>query len=162
MTARPEVTAYIALGANLGDPAQALRSAILHLGAIPGVRLLQSSSLYRSAPVDSSGPDYINAVVEVATTLNAPSLLTAMQAIELGAGRERPYVNAPRTLDLDLLLYGSAGIASPSLTLPHPRMWGRAFVLLPLHEIAPVLVPSKALNAVAGQACAFSAPSGLV
>ena len=162
MTARPEVTAYIGLGANLGDPAQALRSAILHLGAIPGVRLLQSSSLYRSAPVGSSGPDYINAVVEVATTLNAPSLLTAMQAIELGAGRERPYVNAPRTLDLDLLLYGSAGIASPSLTLPHPRMWGRAFVLLPLHEIAPVLVPSKALNAVAGQACALSAPSGLV
>ena len=162
MTARPEVTAYIGLGANLGDPVQAVRSAALQLGATPGVRLLQASSLYRSAPVDSSGPNYINAVVEIATTLTAPHLLAVLQAIEQAAGRERPYINAPRTLDLDLLLYGSAGIASPRLTLPHPRMWQRAFVLLPLHEIAPVLVPSKALNAVAGQACAFSASSGLV
>jgi 2-amino-4-hydroxy-6-hydroxymethyldihydropteridine diphosphokinase len=141
---------------------QAVRGAVLQLGNTPGVRLLQASGLYRSAPVDSSGPNYINAVVEVATILTAPRLLASLQAIEQAAGRERPYVNAPRTLDLDLLLYGSGGIASPRLTLPHPRMWGRAFVLLPLHEIAPRLVPGRALSAVAGQACAFSASSGLV
>jgi 2-amino-4-hydroxy-6-hydroxymethyldihydropteridine diphosphokinase len=161
MTARSEVTAYIGLGANLGHPEQALRSAILQLGSTPGIRLLQASSLYRSVPVDSSGPDYINAVAEVATTLTAPSLLAALQAIEQAAGRERPYVNAPRTLDLDLLLYGGARIASPLLTVPHPRMWERAFVLLPLHEIAPELVPSEGLNAMAGQACAFHAFSRL-
>jgi 2-amino-4-hydroxy-6-hydroxymethyldihydropteridine diphosphokinase len=157
MTERPDITAYIGLGANLGDPAHAVRRAIEQLATTPGVRLLQASRLYRSAPVDSSGPDYVNAVAEIATNLTAPSLLAALQAIELSAGRERPYVNAPRTLDLDLLLYGSAGVASPRLTLPHPRMWERAFVLLPLHEIAPDLVPSKALRAVAAQACAFGA-----
>ena len=162
MTARSEVTAYIGLGANLGDPEQALRSAILQLGSTPGIRLLQASSLYRSAPVDSSGPDYINAVAEIATILTAPSLLAALQAIEQAAGRERPYVNAPRTLDLDLLLYGGARIASPLLTVPHPRMWERAFVLLPLHEIAPELVLSEGLNVLAGQACAFHALSRLV
>lgn len=160
MTARPEVTAYIGLGANLGDPAQAVRCAIEQLGSVPGVRLLQASSFYRSAPVDASGPDYINAVTEVATTLTAPSLLAALQAIELNAGRERPYVNAPRTLDLDLLLYGDARMASPQLTVPHPRMWARAFVLLPLHEIAPGLVSADAWHAVAGQACAPDTSSG--
>jgi len=155
MTERPEVTAYIGLGANLGDRVQAVRSAVEQLGAVPSVRLLQASSLYRSAPVDAGGPDYINAVVEIATTLTAPALLAALQAIEQAAGRERPYVNAPRTLDLDLLLYGGARIDSPRLTLPHPRMWERAFVLLPLHEIAPGLVPRKALTAVvAGQGIA--------
>jgi 2-amino-4-hydroxy-6-hydroxymethyldihydropteridine diphosphokinase len=123
---------------------------------------LQASSFYRSAPVDSSGPDYINAVAEVATTLTAPHLLAALQAIEQAAGRERPYVNAPRTLDLDLLLFGSARVASVLLTVPHPRMWERAFVLRPLHELAPWLVPNEALSAVAGQACALRASSGLV
>jgi 2-amino-4-hydroxy-6-hydroxymethyldihydropteridine diphosphokinase len=160
MTARPEVTAYIGLGANLGNPAQAVRSAIEQLGAAPGVRLLQASSLYRSAPVDSSGPDYINAAAEIATTLTAPSLLTTLQAIELSAGRERPYVNAPRTLDLDLLLYGDAQIASPQLTVPHPRMGARAFVLLPLKELVPGLVSTDALRAVAGQACEWTDSSG--
>ena len=162
MTARPEVTAYIGLGANLGDPAQAAHSAIEQLGAAPSMRLLQASSLYRSAPVDASGPDYINAVAEIATTLTAPSLLAALQTIELNAGRERPYVNAPRTLDLDLLLYGDASIDSPLLTVPHPRMWARAFVLLPLHEIAFGLVSADALHAVAGQACELIASSGRV
>lgn len=161
MTTRSAVTAYIGLGANLGDPEQALRSAILQLGATPGVRLLQASSLYRSAPVDASGPDYINAVAEIATRLTAPNLLAALQAIEQAAGRERPYVNAPRTLDLDLLLFGSARMASTLLTLPHPRMWARAFVLRPLNELSPGLVSAEALQAVANQVCGVSSVSGL-
>ncbi len=154
MKARAEVTAYIGLGANLGAAEQAVRSAMAQLDTSFGVRLVRASSLYRSAPVESSGPDYLNAVAEIATTLAAPHLLTTLQAIEQAAGRERPYVNAPRTLDLDLLLYGSAGIDSPKLTVPHPRMWVRAFVLLPLHEIAPGLVPREALSAVSGQSVA--------
>lgn len=149
---RPEVTAYVALGANLGDAAQTLRDALTALGRRPGNRLVKASSLYRTAPIESSGPDYINAVAEVASTLTAPDLLTALQAIEDGAGRERPYRNAPRTLDLDLLLYGSARIYSPELTVPHPRMWERAFVLIPLCEIAPGLVNDDALTNVSGQA----------
>ena len=161
---RPEVTVYVALGANLGDAAQTLRDALQALGRRPGLRLLKASSLYRTAPVDSSGPDYLNAVAEVATTLSAPALLAALQAIECDAGRERPYRNAPRTLDLDLLLYGSARIDSPDLTVPHPRMWARAFVLVPLAEIAPTLVGVDALHAVAGQGVtrcnANSAPTG--
>jgi 2-amino-4-hydroxy-6-hydroxymethyldihydropteridine diphosphokinase len=148
---RPEVTAYVALGANLGDAAATLRQALQTLGATPGLRLVRTSSLYRTAPVDSSGPDYVNAVAEVTTTLTAPALLRALQAIENAAGRERPYRNAPRTLDLDLLLYGSARIESPELTVPHPRMGERAFVLVPLAEVAPALVGAQALQAVAGQ-----------
>jgi 2-amino-4-hydroxy-6-hydroxymethyldihydropteridine diphosphokinase len=152
MTAqRPEVTAYVALGANLGDAAQTLRGALHTLGQTPGLRLIRASSLYRTAPVDSSGPDYINAVAEVATVLTAPALLKALQAMEAAAGRERPYRNAPRTLDLDLLLYGSARIASPELTVPHPRMWARAFVVVPLAAIAPCLVNTDVLNGVSGQ-----------
>ena len=149
---RTEVTAYVALGANLGDAAQTLRDAFLALDRTPGIRLTKASSLYRTAPIDSSGPDYINAVAEVASTLTAPALLTALQSIENAAGRERPYRNAPRTLDLDLLLYGSARIDSPSLTVPHPRMWERAFVLVPLCEIAPGRVNDDALTNVSGQA----------
>lgn len=150
-TGRPEVTAYVALGANLGDAASTLRDALQTLGRTPGLSLLRASSLYRTAPIDSSGPDYLNAVAEVATTLSAPALLAALQGIENAAGRERPYRNAPRTLDLDLLLYGSARIDSPDLTVPHPRMWERAFVLVPLAEIARGVVPDEALRAVAGQ-----------
>jgi 2-amino-4-hydroxy-6-hydroxymethyldihydropteridine diphosphokinase len=149
---RPEVTTYVALGANLGDAAQALRDALAALTGVPGVRLVRASSLYRSAPIESSGPDYINAVAEIATMLTAPDLLSALQAIEHGAGRERPYRNAPRTLDLDLLLYGSASIDSATLTVPHPRMWERAFVLVPLHEIAPGLVSEAMRKAVSKQA----------
>lgn len=148
---RAEVTAFVALGANLGDAARALRDSLAALANAPGVRLLKASSLYRTAPIESSGPDYINAVAEIATTLSAPDLLTALQAIEQGAGRERPYRNAPRTLDLDLLLYGSASIDSDTLTVPHPRMWERAFVLLPLHEIAPRLVTDAMRKAVSTQ-----------
>ena len=151
MPQRAEVTAFVALGANLGDPAQALREALQRLSETPGVRLVRASSVYRTAPIDSSGPDYLNAVAEIATTLTAPDLLTALQAIEQGAGRERPYRNAPRTLDLDLLLYGSARIHSATLTVPHPRMGERAFVLVPLSEIAPERVTDEALAAVSGQ-----------
>jgi 2-amino-4-hydroxy-6-hydroxymethyldihydropteridine diphosphokinase len=155
MMARDEVTAFVGLGANLGDAVQAVRTAIEQLGVAPGLRLVRTSSLYRTAPMDSSGPDYINAVAEVATTLTAPELLTVLQTIELAAGRERPYVNAPRTLDLDVLLYGSGCIDSPWLTVPHPRMWERAFVLVPLAEIAPGAVPVDALVAVQQQTIAL-------
>ena len=151
MPQRDEVTAFVALGANLGDPAQALREALRCMSETPGLRLVRASSLYRTAPMDSSGPDYLNAVAEIATTLTAPDLLTTLQAIEQGAGRERPYRNAPRTLDLDLLLYGSARIHSATLIVPHPRMGERAFVLVPLSEIAPERVTDEALAAVSGQ-----------
>ena len=137
---RAPVTAYIGIGANLGDAQQAVRQAIEDLGRVPRVQLLGASSLYRTAPIDSSGPDYINAVAQVQTTLCAPDFLWRLQALEQGAGRERPYRNAPRTLDLDLLLYGDARIASAELTVPHPRMWERAFVVVPLAEIAPGMV----------------------
>lgn len=150
MTREP-VPAWVALGANLGDAPQAVRDAIAAIGRLPGTTVEKQSSLYRTAPVDSSGPDYINAVVEIATTLTAPALLVALQAIEQAAGRERPYRNAPRTLDLDILLYGQAGISSPTLTIPHPRMYERAFVLVPLAEIAPAMVTGEQLESVAGQ-----------
>ena len=148
---RPAVTAHVALGANLGDAAQTLHHALRVLAHTPGVQLLSVSGLYRTAPLESSGPDYFNAVVELTTRLTAPGLLAALQGIERQFGRERPYINAPRTLDLDLLLYGSARIESPALTVPHPRMWARAFVLVPLADLAPHLVGVAALQAVAGQ-----------
>ena len=115
-------------------------------------RLLRASGLYRSAPWEASGPDFINAVAAVETGLDAHELLRALQALELQAGRERPYRNAPRTLDLDLLLYGDAVIDTPDLSVPHPRLRERAFVLLPLAEISPALVTADELQAVAGQA----------
>lgn len=152
--ARSDVTAFVALGANLGDAEQALRGAFKALDEVPGVRVVRTSSLYRTAPIQSTGPDYVNAVAEVSTTLTAPALLDALQAIENGAGRERPYRNAPRTLDLDLLLFGEARIDSPRLTVPHPRMWQRAFVLVPLAEIAPHLVSEETLAVVESQSIA--------
>ena len=139
-------------GRVLGDePAQALRQALQQLAQLPHSSLLRASSLYRSAPVDGSGPSYINAVACLQTQLTAPDLMLALQTLEQQAGRERPYRNAPRTLDLDLLLYGSAHVSSPALTVPHPRMHQRAFVLVPLAEIAPALVSPQQLQAVAGQ-----------
>ena len=134
------VDAYIGLGANLGDPAAALHAALAALAALPETELVRASSLYRSAPVDSSGPDYLNAAARLRTRLDARALLARMQAIERAHGRERPYRNAPRTLDLDLLLFGETRIAEPGLVVPHPRMHERAFVLAPLAEIAPALV----------------------
>lgn len=149
---REPVTAYVALGANLGDAAGALRDALQALAQTSGISGLRCSRLYRSAPVDASGPDFINAVAELRTVLSAPDLLDALQAIETDAGRLRPYRHAPRTLDLDLLLYGSASVSSPRLTVPHPRMWQRAFVLLPLAELAPQQVTAGQLAAVVDQA----------
>ncbi len=154
------VTAYVALGANLGDAVMALQQAVEAMNRLPLTQVRQSSSLYKTAPLDTdsgnevraSGGDYFNAVVELVTGLTAPALLEHLQQIEQQAGRERPYRNAPRTLDLDLLLYGSARIASARLTVPHPRMTQRAFVLVPLAEIAPGLVSAEQLKAVAHQA----------
>ena len=148
---REPVLAHVALGANLGDAARSVRDAMDALERLPGTRGLARSSLYRTAPIDAGGPDYVNAVVQLSTRLPAPGLLDLLQKIERAAGRERPYHHAPRTLDLDLLLYGDARIDSPRLTVPHPRMMGRAFVLRPLAEIAPQHVPAQALAAVANQ-----------
>ncbi len=145
------MSAWIGLGANLGDARATLRSAVQAMAALPGTRVLRASSLYRSAPVDANGPDYLNAVVELDTTLAPLDLLHALQAIEQGAGRERPYRNAPRTLDLDLLLYHEQRLNGAQLTVPHPRMYERAFVLLPLAELAPALVDAVSLAAVTGQ-----------
>lgn len=131
--------AWIGLGANLGDAQHALGAALHALAALPGTRIAAISSLYRSAPVDAQGPDYLNAVVALDTCLGAEDLLAALWVIEGAAGRERPYPNAPRVLDLDLLLYNSISIATPVLTVPHPRMHTRAFVLAPLAELAPTL-----------------------
>lgn len=136
MTAVP-VLAYVGLGANLGDTAATLKAALQALSELPGTQLLRTSSFYRTAPIDSHGPDYLNAVVAVQTTLTPDGLLAHLQRIEQAGGRERPYRNAPRTLDLDLLLYGEARLASSALTVPHPRLHERAFVLVPLAEIAP-------------------------
>ena len=146
--------AWIGLGANLGERDATLRQAVRAIAALPGTQVLRTSSLYRSAPVDAGGPDYLNAVAEIVTSLAPHALLAALQAIERGAGRERPYRNAPRTLDLDILLYGDAHIATPDLIVPHPCMLERAFVLLPLAELVPARVPPEALRAVADQAIA--------
>ena len=143
--------AFVSLGANLGDAVQAVRDAMEAIDALPGVSIARRSSLYRSAPVDAGGPDYVNAVVELSTGLKADELLAQLQAIENAAGRKRPHRNAPRTLDLDILLYGTLRIDSLSLTVPHPRMNERAFVLVPLAEIAPQRVAAAQLHAVAGQ-----------
>ena len=148
---RPPITAFVALGANLGDAPATLRAAFNALDELPATRLLKHSRLWRSAPVDATGSDYINAAAAVETRLTAPALLHELLALEARFGRQRPYHHAPRTLDLDLLLYGGARIASPQLTLPHPRMWQRAFVLRPLAEIAPHLVSADMLAAVEGQ-----------
>ena len=150
------ITAYIALGANLGDAAQAVRDAIQAIDALPQVQVTQQSSLYRTAAQESTpghppSPDYINAVIAVLSTQPAQALLEQLQKIEQQAGRKRPYLNAPRTLDLDILLYGDAQIQTETLTVPHPRMWQRAFVLVPLAEIAPQLVSGERLEEVKGQ-----------
>jgi 2-amino-4-hydroxy-6-hydroxymethyldihydropteridine diphosphokinase len=148
---RPEVLAYLALGANLGDAQASLQAATVSIAALPATRLVAASSLYRTAPLEATGPDFINAVVAISTRLNAHELLLRLQRLEIGAGRERSYRNAPRTLDLDILLYGDASLCSPVLQVPHPRMFERAFVLVPLAEIAPDKVSAAQLGAVAGQ-----------
>ena len=134
------VMAYIGLGANLNDPAAQVGDAFAELDRIPRTRLVARSSLYATAPVGNvNQPDFINAVAQVETALAPRALLAALLDIEQRHGRERSFRNAPRTLDLDLLLYGDARFHEDHLTLPHPRMTERAFVLLPLTEIAPKL-----------------------
>lgn len=141
----------LGLGANLGDARAAVRQAMADVAALDGVEWVAASSLYGSAPLDADGPDYVNAVVQVRTTLSPGDLLSRLQDIELRAGRQRPYRNAPRTLDLDILLYGDTVLDSADLQIPHPRMWQRAFVVLPLAEIAPAWVSPVQVQAVAGQ-----------
>ena len=148
---RDVVSVYLGLGANLGDAQQAVHNASAELANLPLTEWVASSSLYQSSPVDAQGPDFVNAVVHLKTRLNAIDLLHACQAIENRAGRERPYPNAPRTLDIDILLFGEGNIQSKELLIPHPKMKDRAFVLLPLSEISPQLVSAADLLQVSGQ-----------
>jgi 2-amino-4-hydroxy-6-hydroxymethyldihydropteridine diphosphokinase len=134
-----EVVAYIGIGANLGDAADNVREALIALNTIYATRVTAQSSLFRTAPVEADGDDYVNAVARVTTALPAEELLQALLQLEQTFGRERSYVNAPRTLDLDVLLYGDRIIGSDSLTVPHPRMTTRAFVLIPLLQIDPFI-----------------------
>ena len=143
-SAAAPVDAYVGIGSNLGDRAAEIERALGELAGLPATRLAARSALYRSAPFEASGGEYLNAVARLRTKLAPVDLLHALQAIELAHGRERPFANAPRTLDLDLLLCGGAVLASDALTLPHPRLHERAFVLVPLAEIAPdVVVPGR-------------------
>ncbi|HYS51517.1 MAG TPA: 2-amino-4-hydroxy-6-hydroxymethyldihydropteridine diphosphokinase [Burkholderiales bacterium] len=147
--------AFIGLGANLGDPEAQVHRAFAALAELPGTRLLAASSLYRSAPVGVVAQlDFVNAVAEVETALTARALLEALLAEERRFGRTRGFPNAPRTLDLDLLLYGDRVIAEPGLVVPHPRMHERAFVLAPLAEIAPeIAIPGMGRAAALLAAC---------
>ena len=136
---------FIALGANLGDPVATVNAAIFALRSLPHTEFIAASSLYRTAPVGlKHQPDFINAVVELAAVSSAPELLESLFALEERFGRRRSVRNAPRTLDLDLLLYGDQCSDDPQLTLPHPRLHQRAFVLAPLAEIAPrLMIPGR-------------------
>lgn len=131
--------AYIGIGANLGDARQAVKDAIVCLAQQVGITIVARSSLYRSAPVEADGNDYFNAVAKLETSLTAAQLLRICHHIEDQFGRERPYQNAPRTLDLDLLLFGDETHDGSQLTVPHPRVAARAFTLLPLLELDPEL-----------------------
>ena len=145
------VWAFIGLGSNLGDSRATIEAALHRLSQAAGILELRASGLYNSAPLDAGGGDYVNAVAHIHTELTAPALLQVLQHMEDRAGRMRPYPNAPRTLDLDLLLYGEGRIVSPTLVVPHPRMRERAFVLLPLQELAPQHVALEDLNRTAHQ-----------
>lgn len=149
--------AWLGIGANLGDARQTLKDAVVCLAQQHTITVLAKSSLYRTAPVDAGGDDYFNCVVKLDTRLSVRDLLGLCHRIEHHFGRERPFRNAPRTLDIDILLYGEAIIDEPDLIVPHPRMTGRAFVLAPLAEVDPGLaipgqgVVSAFLPAVAEQ-----------
>jgi 2-amino-4-hydroxy-6-hydroxymethyldihydropteridine diphosphokinase len=137
--------AYVALGSNLQDPRQQVLRALSELNGLPGTCVVAQSSLYLTTPLGyDNQPDFINAVAAVDTTLGAPELMRALLALETAHGRERPFPNAPRVLDLDLLLYDALQLDTLELTLPHPRLHERGFVLLPLAEIAPELaIPGR-------------------
>lgn len=149
-------TAFIALGSNLDDPVAQVSAAMVALDALPQTRVLRRSSLYRTAPVGYlDQPDFINAVVQVETALAPHPLLDALLALERSRGRTREFHNAPRTLDLDLLLYDDRVLHEHGLTLPHPEMHRRAFVLQPLLEIAPdCVIPGVGSAAAAMRDCA--------
>ncbi len=151
--------AFVGLGSNLGDPEKKLREGLAALCALRGVHVAAASSLYRSAPIGNAGqPDFVNAVAWLSTGLAPRGLLAALLKIERGFGRERSFRNAPRTLDLDLLLYDADTIAEPGLIVPHPRMHERAFVLVPLVEIAPNCeIPGKGRAAALLDLCAGQA-----
>ena len=136
--------AYIGLGGNLGDPVSRVRGGLTAMAQLSGSRLVAQSALYRSAPIGPpEQPEYINAVACLDTELLPRALLRALQSVEVGLGRVRGAVRwGPRTLDLDILMYGDLQLAEPQLTIPHPRMAQRAFVLIPLREVAPgIMVP---------------------
>ena len=138
-------------GANLGKAQATVLQAILDVGALATSQLVKASSLYASAPHEAAGPEFVNAVAMYDTDLPPLALLDALQNLEKTAGRERPHLNAPRTLDLDIIFYGDIALDSPCLTLPHPRWQKRAFVLVPLAEISPDKVSPALLSSVANQ-----------
>ena len=140
--------ACVAFGANLGDAVATVQQALRDVAGLSQTQLVKTSLLYRSAPYEAQGPDFINAVALVQTQLSPLALLHALQALELKSGRERPYINAPRTLDLDVIFYGDVTLTTPELTLPHPRWHERAFVLQPLAEVWPERVSAAQLAAV--------------
>jgi 2-amino-4-hydroxy-6-hydroxymethyldihydropteridine diphosphokinase len=136
--------AWLGIGANLGDARQTLKDAVVCLAQQHTITVVAKSSLYRTAPIDAGGDDYFNCVVKLETCLTAHDLLGLCQRIEDHFGRERPFRNAPRTLDIDVLMFGDAVIDDPDLIVPHPRMTGRAFVLAPLAEIdAELVIPGQ-------------------
>ena len=141
----------MAFGANLGEAQATVLQAIQDVGALATSQLVKASSLYASAPHEATGPEFVNAVAIYDTELPPLALLDALQNLEKTAGRERPYLNAPRTLDLDIIFYGDIALDSPRLTLPHPRWQKRAFVLVPLAEISPDKVSPALLSSVANQ-----------
>ena len=141
----------MAFGANLGEAQATVLQAIQDVGALASMQLVKASSLYASAPHEATGPEFVNAVAMYDTDLPPLALLDALQNLEKTAGRERPYLNAPRTLDLDIIFYGDIVLDSPRLTLPHPRWQKRAFVLVPLAEISPDKVSPALLSSVANQ-----------
>ncbi|MCC6611288.1 MAG: 2-amino-4-hydroxy-6-hydroxymethyldihydropteridine diphosphokinase [Burkholderiales bacterium] len=150
--------AFIGLGANLGEPLAQIDAALAELGRLPRTRLLRASSFYRSAPIGNEAqPDFVNAVAALETELTPRELLEALLRIEHASGRVRTFPNAPRMLDLDLLLYDACAVDESGLAIPHPRMHERAFVLAPLAEIAPeAVIPGHGcaadlLRRVAGQ-----------
>lgn len=151
--------AWIGLGANLGNRRATLEAAMDALRLLPRTRLRARSRLYRSPAWHATGPEYLNAVAQLHTSLAPHDLLSALQSLESRFGRLRPYPGAPRTLDLDLLLMGERVLSTPTLTLPHPRLHERAFVLKPLAELDPTLrIPghgtvASRLPCIAGQDC---------
>jgi len=151
--------AFVGIGSNLEEPTQQVTRAFAELDGLPHSRVVARSSLYRSAPLGhTEQPDFVNAVAQLETGMPAERLLDELQALESRHGRQRSFANAPRTLDLDLLLFEKLQVKTERLTLPHPRMHERAFVLEPLLEIAPrASIPGigtarDALDKLAGQA----------